>query len=64
MAADATTLSVPFVRIRCFGRDGLAPVWGVALSRVSDQSTIRRRLIVGLSQRNYRATLGIFTGNA
>jgi hypothetical protein len=40
------------------------PVWGVALSRVSDQSTIRRPLTVGLFPADLQATLGIFTGNA
>src|ERR1700741_1008813 len=40
------------------------PVWGVALSRVSDQSTNRRPLTVGLFPADLQATLGIFTGNA
>jgi hypothetical protein len=40
------------------------PVWGVALSRVSDQSTIRRPLTVGLFPADLQVTLGIFTGNA
>ena len=40
------------------------PVWGVAFSRVSDQSTIRRPLTISLFPADLQATLGIFTGNA